>query len=145
MSLPPEKFREMLFQILYSHGFEPNDEKEMIPFMMQELKVSRRYVADAFTRMHQILAKETEIYKLMGEASTEYAVERISRVERTILLLAFFEMLYDSSVPPKVAIAEAIRLCRKFGTPESANFVNAVLDGVLKKHAPADTEQPIAQ
>ena len=145
MSLPPEKFREMVFQILYSHGFEPNDEKEMVSFMMQELKVSRRYVADAFTRMHRILAKETEIYKLMGEASTEYAVERISRVERTILLLAFFEMLYDSSVPPKVAIAEAIRLCRKFGTPESAGFVNAVLDGVLKKHAPADREKPIAQ
>ena len=42
-------------------------------------------------------------------------------------------MLFDASIPPLVVIAEAIRLTRKFGTPESAQFVNAILDRLYKK------------
>src|SRR5690606_29501809 len=58
--------------------------------------------------------------------------ERIPRVERNILRLAVFELLHDPSVPPTVAIAEAIRLTRKFATPEAATFINAVLDAIFK-------------
>ena len=103
--------------------------------MMHELKTTRKAMADAQARVCEVVAKLPEIDVLIGAGSTEYAFERISRVERTILRLGLFEMLFDPSVPPKVAIAEAIRLCRKFGTPESSQFVNAILDGVYKKNA----------
>ncbi|MBX9744017.1 MAG: transcription antitermination protein NusB, partial [Chlamydiales bacterium] len=63
--------------------------------------------------------------------SPDYVFERISRTERSILRLGTFELLFDPSIPPKVAIAEAIRICRKFGSPQSAQFVNAVLDSVF--------------
>jgi N utilization substance protein B len=118
-----------VFQILYSYDFDSGSD-EMIPFMMAELKTTRRAMADAHARVNQILAKLPEIDPLIVSASTEYTFERISRVERTILRLGLFEIFFDLAISPKVAIAEGIRLCRKFGTPESSQFVNAILDGV---------------
>ncbi len=140
MALPPQKFREAVLQILYSHDF--GYDEEIIPLMMHELKTTRRAMLDAQERVRQILAKLPEIDPQITAASTEYSFERISKVEKAILRLGLFELSFDPSIPPKVAIAEAIRLCRKFGTPESSQFVNAILDGVYKKNAPA-TEQPI--
>ncbi len=141
MPLPPQKFREAVFQILYSQDFGSESE-EIVPFMMQELQATRRAMLDAKDRVDQALAKQPEIDEVITKASTEYSFERISRVERTILRLGFFELLFDPSVPPKVVIAEAIRLCRKFGTPESAQFVNAILDGVYKKNGAPASEIP---
>lgn len=115
----------------------------MVPFMMQELKATRKAMVDARVRMGLVLAKLGEIDPLIAAGSTEYAFERISRVERTVLRLGIFEILFDDSIPPKVAIAEAIRLCRKFGTPESSQFVNAILDGVYKKHAAPTAAEPV--
>lgn len=137
MALPPQKFREIVFQILYRQDFDLEREEEMIPFMMQELKVTKRVMIEAHARMDLVLAKQEEIDALIAAASQEYSFERISRVEKTILRLGVFEVLYDPSLPAPVGIAEAIRLCRKFGTPESAHFVNAILDGIYKNHGSA--------
>ena len=136
--LPPQKFREIVFKILYSADFIGGEEGEMIPFMMQELKVTKRSMVEAHERMNQILGKLEALDSAIAAASTEYSFERISRVEKTILRLGLFEILFDEKIPPKVGIAEAIRLCRKFGTPESADFVNALLDGIYKKHGTAE-------
>lgn len=141
MPLPPQKFREAVLQMLYSSEFEP-DASEMVPLMMEELKTTRRAISEAQIKVAQILAKYSEIDPLITELSTEYSFERISRVEKAILRLGLFELLFDSSIPPKVAIAEAVRLCRKFGTPESSQFVNAILDGVFKKYAAPNSEEP---
>lgn len=130
MALPPQKFREIVFQILFSRDFEPGDEGEIIPFLMEELKVTKRSMLEADAKANLVIAKQAELDERITPASTEYTFERISRVEKTILRLGAFEILHDASIPPKVAIAEAIRLCRKFGTPESANFVNAILDAI---------------
>jgi transcription antitermination protein NusB len=143
MPLPPQKFREAVFQILYSHDFDAGNEEEMVPFMMQELKTTRRAMVDAHSRMGLVLASLSEIDPLIAAGSTEYVFERISRVERTLLRLGIFEILFDDSIPPKVAIAEAVRLCRKFGTPESAQFVNAILDRVYKKNAPPPAAESV--
>ena len=114
--------------------------------MMQELKVTKRIMLDAHERMRQVLAMQSEIDEEIRNASTEYSFDRISRVEKTILRLGLYEMFHDPELPSKVALAEAIRLCRKFGTPESAQFINAILDAIYrKKHAPSVAEQPVAQ
>lgn len=143
MPLPPQKFREAVFQILYAKDFDSSSETEIVPFMMQELKTTRRAMGEACQKANEILAKLSEIDEKITQASTEYHFERISRVEKTLLRLGLFELAYDSAIPPKVAIAEAIRLCRKFGTPESAQFVNAILDGIFKKDGAAAPTEPL--
>lgn len=140
MPLPLKKFREAVFQILYSQDFELGVSEELISFMMAELKTTHRAIDEARARVDQILAKLPEIDALISSFSTQYSFERISRVERTILRLGLFEILFDATIPPKVAIAEAIRLCRKFSSGEGAQFVNAILDGVYKKNVEAPSE-----
>ena len=140
MPLPVQKFREIVFQILYSQGFSTSDAEETILMLMKELKVTRRSVSQAQEKAKQIQAKMEEIDPKIQGASKEYSFDRISRVEKTVLRLGLYEMLYDSLIPPKVAIAEAIRLTRKFGTPESAHFVNAILDKIYQ-HGLTETEK----
>lgn len=146
MALPPQKFREIVFQLLYSQDFSPLEIDESVPFMMHELKVTKRSMMEAHERAGQVLDKLPVIDARIQQASNEYAFDRISRVERTILRLGVYELLHDPMLPAKVAIAEAIRLCRKFGTPESSHFVNAILDDIYKKDrcGAEDPNQPVS-
>ena len=142
MSLPPQKYREIVFQILYSREFPASDAAETALMLMGELKVTKKSVLSANERVEAIEEKRILIDETISLASTEYTFDRISRVEKTVLRLGVYEILHDPAIPPLVAIAEAIRLTRKFGTPESAQFVNAILDQVYKKHGASLSEQP---
>lgn len=143
MPIPPQKFREIVFQLLYSQDFRESDKDETGHMIMGELKVTRKTVAEAWERVHHIEPLLSAIDEKISLSSTSYTFDRISRVEKTILRLGLFEILHDSSIPPLVAIAEAIRLARKFGTPESAHFVNAILDKAYKAYANPTSEQQV--
>ena len=146
MALPPQKFREIVVQLLYSQDFIPIDPLETIPFMMNELKVTKRTMIEVHDRLGKVLEKLEEIDTKIRDTSTEYTFERISKVERTIIRLGLYELFYDSTIPDKVVFAEAIRLCRKFGSPESANFVNAILDTIYKRDSVVDelSKEPVS-
>jgi transcription antitermination protein NusB len=58
-------------------------------------------------------------------------------VDRNILRMAVYELLWQPEVPPKAAINEAIEIAKKFGTTESSRFINGVLDRILREHRPA--------
>ena len=143
MALQPQKFREIVFQILFSKEFEPEDSLETALMLMDELKVTKRSVLEAHARADAIRQRLPELDEKISQMSHEYQFERISTAEKSALRLGLFEILYDDSLPPKVSIAEAIRLTRKFGTPESANFVNAILDAVYK-HGLELAAQPVS-
>lgn len=128
MSLPHQKFREIVFQLLYSQDLGQPNEDLMTELMMAQLAVSKKNVRLAQERVHQIQEHLSEIDPLISSVSHSYHFDRIQTVSRNILRLGVFELFFDDQIPPKVAIAEAIRLSRKFNTPESASFVNALLD-----------------
>ncbi|HEY2811195.1 MAG TPA: transcription antitermination factor NusB [Rhabdochlamydiaceae bacterium] len=132
MPISLQKFREILFHLLYSADF--GGSQESAPLIMQQLAVSKSHVRNAQELMQKIVEKKEEMDSLIRQHSQEYDFERIPRIERTILRLGTYEMLFSATVPPKVAIAEAIRLSRKFSSPESATFVNAILDAIYKTH-----------
>ena len=104
----------------------------MVPLMMNQLKVAKSAVREAQEYVKQIMVNRGAIDEKIGEHSASYSFSRIQVIERNIMRLAVFEMLHDPSTPEKVSISEAIRLARKFATPESANFINAVLDNIYK-------------
>jgi N utilization substance protein B len=72
-------------------------------------------------------ARGAEIDDLIQAASKNWRVERMARVDRNILRLAAAELLAGDA-PPRVVVNEAIELAKRFGTAESAAFVNGVLD-----------------
>jgi transcription antitermination factor NusB len=69
-----------------------------------------------------------------------YSPERLDRVDRAILRLGGYELLFDPGIPSAVAINEAIELARAFGTTDSPSFVNGILDQLAKKGQGAGTE-----
>lgn len=132
MNLPVQKFREIVFQLLYSYDLGQPQDEDMIDLMMKELSVTRRSVKMAQERVKDIQGKQSELDALIAQTSQSYNFERIQTVERNVLRLGLFELLYDDDIPAKVAMSEAIRLARKFSTPESAHFINAIMDNLYR-------------
>lgn len=132
MPVPQQKFRELVFQMLYGYDMGHTDENELISLLMKELSVTKKTANEAHEKVTKIAAVLPELDDMINHTSTSYKFNRIQTVERNILRLGLFEILFDDSIPPKVAISEALRLARKFSTPESATFVNAILDTVFK-------------
>ena len=81
---------------------------------------------------------QAEIDQIIVSASDNWRLDRMSIVDRNILRIALFEMLYCPDVPPKVSINEAIDLGKKFGSEDSGAFINGVLDHVLGSLQKAD-------
>jgi transcription antitermination protein NusB len=132
MAVPQQKIREIVFQLLYGHDWPATQNEELHSLLSKELKVSKKVVLEAQQRVNVILKHVEELDQIIAKTSEAYAFERIPSTERNILRLGTFELLFDSNVPSKVAIAESIRLARKFSTPESATFVNAIMDSLYK-------------
>ena len=140
MDIPYQKFREIVFQYLYSQDMGKADPEELVLLLSTQLSVSKNSVKLAESKARLILARLDELDNLIQKASLSYAFERIQSVERNLLRLATYELIHDSNIPPKVAISEAIRLARKFATPESARFVNAVLDNIFQQMKGDETD-----
>ena len=68
------------------------------------------------------------------DASEHWKINRIAFVDKNILRIGIYEMLFSEDVPPKVAINEAIELAKKYGNEDSGNFINGVLDKVFKDY-----------
>ncbi|WP_240413982.1 transcription antitermination factor NusB [Paenibacillus periandrae] len=79
------------------------------------------------------LAHKESIDELLKDYLKGWKMDRLSRVDREILRLASYEMLYRDDVPPKVVVNEAIELSKHFGTEESGKFVNGVLGKMIKE------------
>jgi N utilization substance protein B len=143
MAFPQAKLREIIFQLLYSCDAGRTEGQSSIPLLMRELKVTRSKVYEALSKTVAIQKQLPDIDALIRKTVVGYSFERIQTVERNILRLAIFEIAIEKETPPKVAITEAMRLARKFSTPEAANFINAILDAIYKSQL-GETHEPKA-
>lgn len=97
-----------------------SDDEEIHYMSEKDIKAISEKAAD-------ILSKITELDSLLSEKVTGWNIERIGKVELTILRLAVYEITSDDSIPVKVAINEAVELAKRYGQDSSAGFVNGVL------------------
>ena len=77
-----------------------------------------------------VLEAKPQIDTLIERFSKNWRVRRMSCVDRNIMRVAVFEMLFCHDIPPKVSINEAIDVGKKFGTEESGAFINGILDSI---------------
>jgi N utilization substance protein B len=102
--------------------------------------------AESFARelVDGVRANHERIDALIGESAEHWRLSRLSRVDLNLLRLATFELLARPDIPASVTINEAIEIARRFGSGDSASFVNGVLDhvagvlGVKEKAGRAD-------
>lgn len=100
-----------------------------------ELEAKRDGLAQVAQRALELVegvdGKRADLDGMLQHYLTGWQVDRLSRVDRQILRLAAYELVYRDDVPPKAAINEAIELAKHFGTDESGKFVNGVLGRLL--------------
>ena len=134
MALPKRKFREIVFQITFSKDFNRDADAIASSALLDQMKITKKSLREAFDHAFQIMEKKEEIDALISKGSKSYDFSRISCVELNALRLALFELFFDKNLPFKVIVSEAVRLTRKFGTPDSGAFVNAVLETIYQEN-----------
>lgn len=80
-----------------------------------------------------------DIDRRLGEAAENWRLPRMAAVDRNVLRLGSYELLFVSGTPPGVAIDEAIELARRFGSADSPGFVNGVLDRLRQQQQQQQT------
>jgi len=133
--------REIAVASLYQMEMNEVSASEAVDMIMAELRSENELGAnpadigstDEFVRslVNGVVERKGAIDDMLQQFLTGWQVDRLSRVDRQILRLACYEMVFQSNVPPKAAINEAIELAKHFGTDESGKFVNGVLGKLL--------------
>jgi transcription antitermination protein NusB len=124
--------REAAVQLLFFWDMnvrQPLEEADLNGFW--QLRTANQATKEFATRVAAgVIAEQGVIDEKISRYTANYELKRISAVDRNILRVAIYEMLFCNDVPPIVAINEAIDIAKKFGTEESGKFVNGVLDRV---------------
>jgi len=79
-----------------------------------------------------VCSHRPEIDEILARLSRKWRVERLARVDRTILRMGLYELAHRKSTPARVALSEAIELAKRFGAEEAPAFVNGLLDSALE-------------
>lgn len=138
--------REVALQILYRIDMTDSAPDEAIglhyelltPDGDDEVKVAHPVRPFAEHLVRGVHLHQTELDRIIVSASSNWRLDRMSLVDRNILRIALFEMLYCPDVPPKVSINEAIDIGKRFGSEDSGAFINGVLDHILGTLPKAD-------
>ena len=126
--------RENTFKLLYSNEIQKDMTDEQIEVFLQENNIDNEEIMNHIKECFEgINTNIEEIKELIQKNLKEnWTIERISKIDRAILKLAIYEMLY-AKVPYKVVINEAVELAKKYGEDSSKAFINGILASIVKE------------
>ena len=130
--------RSIVLQTLFEWDLNAIDKKDtrvVLDRNVEEFAENKTDTPFMAKLLEGILSKQPELDQVIEKAAPEWPIDRISPVDRNILRLGLFELLFADrkEVPAKVAINEAIELAKQFGGDNSSRFVNGVLGAVYKE------------
>lgn len=135
------KGRELAVQALYQIELRGEASHEMLRLFWEQCEAGSRAREFAATLVAGVRAQQSQIDELIARSSEHWRLERLSRVDRNLLRVAAYELL-QRGAPTSVVLNEAIEIARRFGTEESATFVNGILDQIAAqlgvKETPAE-------
>ena len=127
------KGRTFALQYLYQMDIrkENSAEVSLVDFFEN---IESEKEAEVFARiiLEGVYKNKEKIDLVISDCLTNWDISRISIVDKNILRIATFELIFAMDIPAKVAVNEAIELGKCFGSKESGSFINGVLDKILK-------------
>lgn len=127
------KAREYALQILYAVDIKREDPKACIEqFWSGSDETSEEVRSFTGQIVMGVSGKKDQIDALISKYATNWQLERMAVIDRNVLRLATYELMFMKEIPPKVSINEAIDIAKKFGGDDSGKFVNGVLDKINK-------------
>lgn len=129
------EIRELAFKLLYSIQVQHDNSEEQIELFIENNEIKNNEAKNFINNVIKgIRENEEEIIKIISEnLRAEWNIERISKVNLSLLELSIYEILYTET-PYKVVINEAVELAKKYGEENSPQFINGVLASVVKKN-----------
>jgi transcription antitermination protein NusB len=147
--------RALVLQSLYEwdfHRFSDDKALEIIQRNLSEFAPDLDEKPFALALTQGITKNHAEIDAAIGKFAPDWPLERITTVDRNVLRIGIYELIYDPNIPSKVSINEAIELAKTFGGESSGKFVNGVLGAVYRDQTakgvakeadkPKETEAP---
>ena len=128
------KARELALQMLFQHDMSGN-EPDMIITTFEDLQKSKPNTREFATKIFRGTVDHlSEIDDMIQAQAENWRLSRMAVVDRNIIRMSVYEFLHESDTPKLVIIDEAIEIAKKFGTQKSSQFINGILDGILKRY-----------
>ena len=127
--------RTIAMQSLFSWDFNGKREKDLACIINQNFQqFAPKFNDHGFVKglVHEVIKRLEEIDNYIVKYATEWPIEQITIVDRNILRIGIYELVFDKKIPAKVAINEAIEIAKTFGGESSGKFINGVLGAIYK-------------
>jgi len=125
------KARELALQILFYMEFADGDTGELYDMFCNNFKPAKSIRAFSKKLVYGVRENIDFLDNTIRKSSRNWRLERMSVVDRSILRLGAYEIIFMDETPPKVSIDEAIELGKKYGAEESSAFINGILDNIF--------------
>ena len=136
--------REAALQLLYAIEITHADADEVLGSSWARALTAARTREFTGALFQGVVASRDEIDALIREWSANWSLERIGLVERNILRVAIYELLFMPEIPPNVTINEAIEVAKRYGAEDAPSFVNGILDRIKDQIAPSEDTPAVA-
>jgi N utilization substance protein B len=123
--------REVALQALYQVDVGKSDPESAINYLALNSGAGSDDMDFARELVMGALANLQEIDRIIVSYSKDWQLERLARVDRNIMRLSIYEIIYRSDIPPSVSVNEAVELAKVFGGEDSSKFVNGILGRVV--------------
>lgn len=124
------KARELAFKVLFQVDQVNTEPQEAFDYLMQESPLAEKDRDFAWSLVEGSVDKIEQIDALLASFSKDWTVQRMSSVDRNLLRVASYEILYQDQAQPVVAIDEALEIAKRYSEPASVGFINAILDKI---------------
>ena len=133
------KAREVALQMLFQRDYNPDADARVLKNMIGERLEDENMFLFCWQLVSGVLEHQKELDEKISAVAENWSVDRMASTDRNAIRIGVYEMLFLDT-PPPVAIYEAIELSRKFGSKESTQFVNGIMDRLNKSRDEAPAE-----
>jgi len=126
------KAREIAICVLYEIEISKKDYKELLNNYFDNYPHKEEIKKFSSQLVEGVVKNLSHLDSLIKKYVKNWEIDRMAIIDRNILRMASFELVFLKDIPPKVSINEAVELAKKFGDIDSPRFVNGILDRIYK-------------
>ena len=115
-------------------NYVPPEPKEILDKILSEFAPKLTEKDFAYNTLEGVLKNKEKIFEIIEKFAPDWPIAKIAKVDRAILEIGVFEIIFNDDIPPVVAINEAVEIAKQYGDDSSPKFINGVLSSVMNKH-----------
>ena len=135
------KAREFSLQLLYQYDYLGTPVEEIRELFWRDIHTPDEVKAFSDRLVYGVINHQEQIDELLSQYSENWTLERMTGVDRNILRIAVYEILFCEEIPKNVTINEAVEIGKRFGSEDSGAFINGIIDKIARDHNPSSMKE----